>query len=1356
MNCLLLTKSAGLFAGCLLAGAACAAEENVVWVDCRSTAASPDGSESAPYPTLQAGVNKAKEGWTVRVKPGVYDRFHWHEDGNASISNCVCIAKKNLRLESTDGAAVTHVVGRHAQTAKGIGDDAVRCVTVSATGVVIKGFTFRDGASRAINDEGNVGANFSGAVYGYDSQPRTVLVDCVVSNCIATRGGAVAYLDAIRSQFYANYTVGGRHGSCGRRCNFYACILSGNGNDVANTYSAPILFESGGEQSHVSQCTIVGSASVGLCATGVGDVANTVGIFNHGASGGERVSFQASPSVAVAMTNCVWDFVSAAAQENFVNTSVLGGNAYVLASPFEGDFRPVAGSVCDGGGDPSAAAPGWVPEEFRGKDVFGNPFVRDGRCNVGAVAASVEMKGGFELFYTDSTNGAPPQIAGVRPNPYVRDKNVRYYVGAVEGPRQVYATVTPPAGKTFLRFVISGCGGSHGLFKRDADIPMRYPDYAANGAHFWLPPAGTVLTNRAVFAEAVRYVSPNGSDANGGTSAQDAYGTLQFAVDNAPDNSVVYALPGVYRTGGAFAGSNTNRVAISRSLLLKAFDPTQETVIEGVNNGYDPTSVRCATISGCQAAIQGFTLRGGAVVGTDNNAADWGAGFYGESQCSELVDCVVEYCQTKRGAAVYGGWTQRCVFRNNTCDMQGVTRASYDSSCIFYDNVWNGQYAVTGGGYAFDCSCYESAASGKLLVSSEANCYNSIFVGGSGWNQGTNVEKLGGFSDYNSGNGWTKSGVLFANPAEGDFRLRSDSPAIGGGVSAPQVKNDMLFVFFGIGGFNCEPTLLVDGKPTAGAVQKTVPVVNVGETLAGDITPAGVRIVEPGTTLTLTAGHEKRNFIGVTVDGVFHAASGRTFDYVAPLDCVTAPVSIAAVYATNWYVNADAAVGSDSNDGWTPQTPRRTLAAALADVVSGDVVHAAPGRYDDGSVKAQGNNATLSRASVPSGVTLSGEDRATTFIVGAGAPNQKADDVEGIGEGATRCVFLAANATVCGFTLVGGRTHNEGNVDSSFGGGVRGADAKTSVVRDCFVTNCCAARGGGGYQVKFENCRLVGNVAATGANGAAGRDCSFFGCYIGGHQGPGSTVFYPHDIVNCTYAADNSNNIGTPPEGAAGRLVNTLVLGTQSHGRQKAATNVVYVAGASVSATEACNLQAKPLEDIKVDSAGRPLPGSCLIDAGDNVAASELGPRDADGGQRVFNGTVDIGACEFDWRPVYAATLNGEAACTVTEASPEVRNADGKVLVNGTLATTLAGATTTTVKYAVPISVTGDGSLEVFLNGESVGSYVRADGAKTLAFKNRLAANALSFVYVPTADDVGCAEIGEIERNFRGLMLIVR
>ena len=61
---------------------------------------------------------------------------------------------------------------------------------------------------------------------------------------------------------------------------------------------------------------------------------------------------------------------------------------------------------------------------------------------------------------------------------------------------------------------------------------------------------------------------------------------------------------------------------------------------------------------------------------------------------------------------------------------------------------------------------------------------------------------------------------------------------------------------------------------------------------------------------------------------------------------------VRAIYGTNWYVNATN--GNDANSGASAALAKKTLAAAVAHAVPGDVVHAAEGSYDEGSMLHEG------------------------------------------------------------------------------------------------------------------------------------------------------------------------------------------------------------------------------------------------------------------------------------------------------------------------------------------------------------------------------------------------------------------
>ena len=61
--------------------------------------------------------------------------------------------------------------------------------------------------------------------------------------------------------------------------------------------------------------------------------------------------------------------------------------------------------------------------------------------------------------------------------------------------------------------------------------------------------------------------------------------------------------------------------------------------------------------------------------------------------------------------------------------------------------------------------------------------------------------------------------------------------------------------------------------------------------------------------------------------------------------------------------------------------------------------------------------------------------------------------------------------------------------------------------------------------------------------------------------------------------------------------------------------------------------------------------------------------------------------------------------------------------------------------YSYNIRVTGNGTLTVTMNGETVGAYTSADGAQELRFISERLMNELQFAYTPGAGDTGGAEL---------------
>ena len=95
------------------------------------------------FKRIQDAVDKAKNGDTVIVAPGVYgdDQGTVVDNGSADGSNVnysykpnrIWINNKHITLKSSKGAKETHIVGKHANTVTGIGDGAVRCIAMSGS-----------------------------------------------------------------------------------------------------------------------------------------------------------------------------------------------------------------------------------------------------------------------------------------------------------------------------------------------------------------------------------------------------------------------------------------------------------------------------------------------------------------------------------------------------------------------------------------------------------------------------------------------------------------------------------------------------------------------------------------------------------------------------------------------------------------------------------------------------------------------------------------------------------------------------------------------------------------------------------------------------------------------------------------------------------------------------------------------------------------------------------------------------------------------------------------------------------------------------------------------------------------------
>jgi hypothetical protein len=139
------------------------------------------------------------------------------------------------------------------------------------------------------------------------------------------------------------------------------------------------------------------------------------------------------------------------------------------------------------------------------------------------------------------------------------------------------------------------------------------------------------------------------------------------------------------------------------------------------------------------------------------------------------------------------------------------------------------------------------------------------------------------------------------------------------------------------------------------------------------------------------------------------------------------------------------------------------------------------------------------------------------------------------------------------------------------------------------------------------------------------------------------------------------------------------------------------------------------LEELALDENGVPGRNSIAVDYGDITLHDTLHDNshwvvkrmenrsDCAGLQRVYNGAIDVGAHEYDWRGDFAGKLSGEKRFSVAEATPGVTNAvDGVVLSSEAESVTLVWRGLRAGRATLLVSVDGEGELEVKVGGVKV------------------------------------------------------
>ena len=343
------------------------------YVDCSlSDYTGHDGSSwSKAFKTIQEGIDAAVAGGTVLVAPGDYNQGGKVDSiTGGGLSNRVLIVNKAITLKSAGGAAVTRILGSCNQdtlndaTHPGLGSKAVRCICVvadsDANTPVIDGFTIADGATDAANDASDSTRNIGGGVLVRTATgtrlSSTFVVDCVITNCIATRGGGgdggiyvrcrVEDCDATKANSAAI-----------RWASLYNCLIVRNGRRCPTAPAVAYVFSGGA----VVNCTFAGNAGKAL-----GDWPRTVYNCLFTENGDAGLGSTGSPTYGYCLVDKNGGVPSP--------TCIRPSDNFQLFAPAVGDYRLLPTSLAVHAGDKNALD--LIPEQYRGKDFQRQKAVR--------------------------------------------------------------------------------------------------------------------------------------------------------------------------------------------------------------------------------------------------------------------------------------------------------------------------------------------------------------------------------------------------------------------------------------------------------------------------------------------------------------------------------------------------------------------------------------------------------------------------------------------------------------------------------------------------------------------------------------------------------------------------------------------------------------------------------------------------------------------------------------------------------------------------------------------------------------------------------------------------------------------
>ena len=618
---------------------------------------------------------------------------------------------------------------------------------------------------------------------------------------------------------------------------------------------------------------------------------------------------------------------------------------------------------------------------------------------------------------------------------------------------------------------------------------------------------------------------------------------IQDAVNSAGTGDTVLVTNGIYAYGGlAVAGSLTNRVSLTNALTVQSVNGPWVTTIEGAGAINGNSAVRCAWLTN-GATLNGFTLTGGASQTSGNSTTEYGGGVWCASSNALVRNCVIiSNTAYQNGGAVYQGTVKNSLIISNSASapFYGVVYESILVNCTIVSNY-----------------CY-----GVMNPLAMTNCV--IFYND---NNNENVSGSGNYSHCCSSPTLSGVGNFSSAPqlfADG-VHLASGSPCIGAGTNV-STGTDIFGMTWSnppsIGCAEWQPSPVVT---TPQITETSAPIgFTVGNLTIGGTPPYTCAWLMNGSPLSDNGHFSSTQTSNLVATGVSFADAGAYQVVVTnSFGAVTSPPAVLVAHCVN--VNGADPVAPYSS--WA--TAATNIQNAIAAAAAGDVVLVTNGVYATGGKTMDGiitNRVAIDRPILVQSVNGAG----ATIILGAW------DSKSTNGPGAVRCVWVATNGILNGFTLRGGATGaNYLNTQATSGGGVWGARTNlsnpvTATVANCIISSNAAFNlGGGAYQVILKNCTIAANIATgggTGGNGSGGgaelsdlRNCLVLNNstipYNTSSSGNGGGVDNC-TVRNSALAGNFAQNNGGAANG--GTLINCTAAGNTTMGYASISSAAVY------------------------------------------------------------------------------------------------------------------------------------------------------------------------------------------------------